>query len=164
MDLLVGGWQVAADVVLMSGQGFTAHYANCGADQDVGVCRPDLIGSTSVSNQNRDHWYQGAQDVLVNNGDTSGPWKRPAVGTLGNAGLNTLLGPGWFDTDMSVSKSFAVTETVRAQFRTDAFNVFNHVNLGNPDGCVDCGNAGRIFSLAPNALMRRFQFGLRFDF
>jgi outer membrane receptor protein involved in Fe transport len=164
MDLLVGGWQVAADVVLMSGQGFTAHYANCGADQDVGVCRPDLIGSTSVSNQNRDHWYQGAQDVLVNNGDTSGPWKRPAVGTLGNAGLNTLLGPGWFDTDMSVSKSFAVTEAVRAQFRTDAFNVFNHVNLGNPDGCVDCGNAGRIFSLAPNALMRRFQFGLRFDF
>jgi hypothetical protein len=53
---------------------------------------------------------------------------------------------------------------LRGQFRAEAFNVFNHVNLGNPDGCVDCGNAGHIFSLAPNALMRRWQFGLRFDF
>jgi hypothetical protein len=101
---------------------------------------------------------------LANNGDTSGPWKRPAIGTLGDAGRNTLPGPGWFNTDMSLNKSFALGETVRAQFRTEVFNIFNHVNLGNPDGCVDCGNAGRIFALAPNALMRRLQFGLRFDF
>ncbi|MGI8960682.1 MAG: hypothetical protein ACR2IV_13140 [Bryobacteraceae bacterium] len=67
VDLVVGGWQLAANVVLMSGQGFTASYANCGADQDVNVCRPDLVGSTSVSNQNRDHWYQGADAVLANN-------------------------------------------------------------------------------------------------
>ena len=148
----------------MSGQGFTASYANCGADEDVGVCRPDLVGSTSVSNHSRNHWYQGATDVLANNGDTSGPWKRPAIGTLGNAGRNTLLGPGWFNTDASVSRTSTLTEKIRAQFRAEAFNVFNHVNLGNPDGCVDCGNAGRIFSQAPNALMRHWQFGLRFDF
>jgi hypothetical protein len=164
LDLLVGGWQLTGDLVLMSGQGFTASYANCGSDEDVGVCRPDLVGSTSVSDQSRDHWYQGAADVLANNGDTSGPWKRPAIGTLGDAGRNTLPGPGWFNTDMSLNKSFALGETVRAQFRTEVFNIFNHVNLGNPDGCVDCGNAGRIFALAPNALMRRLQFGLRFDF
>ena len=164
LDLVVGGWQLTGNLVLMSGEGFTASYANCGSDEDVNVCRPDLIGSTSVSNQNQDHWYQGATDVLANNGDTSGPWQRPAIGTLGNAGRNTLLGPGWFNVDMSMSKNFTITEAVRAQFRTEVFNIFNHVNLGNPDGCVDCGNAGRIFALAPNALMRRFQFGLRFDF
>jgi hypothetical protein len=148
----------------MSGQGFTASYANCGADEDVGVCRPDRIGSTSVSDQSRDHWYQGATDILANNGDTSGPWRRPAIGTLGNSGRNTLLGPGWFSTDASFFKNFSLTEKLRGQFRAEAFNFFNHVNLGNPDGCVDCGNAGRIFSLAPNAIMRRWQFGLRFDF
>ncbi|HEY7307121.1 MAG TPA: TonB-dependent receptor [Bryobacteraceae bacterium] len=164
LDLVVGGWQLTADVVLMSGQGFTASYANCGSDEDVGVCRPDLIGSTSVSDQSRDHWYQGAENVLANNGDTSGPWKRPEIGTLGDAGRNTLPGPAWFNADMSMNKSFSLTETLRAQFRTEFFNIFNHVNLGNPDGCVDCGNAGRIFNLAPNALMRRIQFGLRLDF
>jgi hypothetical protein len=148
----------------MSGQGFTASYAECGADEDVGVCRPDLVGKTSVSSQNRDHWYQGADTTLANNGDTSGPWRRPAIGTLGNAGRNTLLGPGWFNTDASFFKNFVLTERLKGQFRAEAFNFFNHVNLGNPDGCVDCGNAGRIFNLAPNAIMRRWQFGLRFDF
>jgi hypothetical protein len=164
LELLVGGWQLTTNLVVMSGEGFTPSYANCGADEDVGVCRPDRVGSTSVSGQSRNQWYKGADTVLAGNGDTSGPWQRPAIGTLGNAGRNTLLGPGWFDTDMSFNKSFVVTEKVKAQFRAEAFNVFNHVNLGNPDGCVDCGNAGRIFNLAPNALMRRFQFGLRFDF
>jgi Carboxypeptidase regulatory-like domain/TonB dependent receptor-like, beta-barrel len=164
LDLVVGGWQVAANLVWMSGQGFTASYANCGADEDVNVCRPDLIGSASVSNQSRNHWYQGADAVLANNGDTSGPWRRPAAGTLGDAGRNTLHGPAWFNTDMSFSKRFVITERVSAQFRAEGYNIFNHVNLGNPDGCVDCGNAGQIFALAPNALMRRFQFGLRFDF
>ncbi len=164
MDLVLGGWQANANVILMSGQGFTVSYANCGADEDVGVCRPDKVGSTGVSSQSRDHWYQGATDILANNGDTSGPWRRPAIGTFGNAGRNTMLGPGWFNTDASFFKNFAVTEKVRAQFRAEAFNFFNHVNLGNPDGCVDCGNAGRIFSLAPNQIMRRWQFGLRFDF
>ena len=164
LELLVGGWQLTTNLVVMSGEGFTPSYANCGADEDVGVCRPDRVGSTSVSGQSRNQWYKGADTVLAGNGDTSGPWQRPAIGTLGNAGRNTLLGPGWFDTDMSFNKSFVITEKVKAQFRAEAFNVFNHVNLGNPDGCVDCGNAGRIFNLAPNALMRRFQFGLRFDF
>jgi hypothetical protein len=163
-DLAIGGWTINTNLTVMSGQGFTVSYANCGADQDVGICRPNLVGSTSVSNQSRDQWYQGATDVLANNGDTSGPWKRPDIGTLGNAGRNTLLGPRWFDADMSALKNFRFTETFKSQFRVDAFNVFNHVNPGNPDGCVDCGTAGRIFSLAPNALMRRLQFGLRFEF
>lgn len=164
LNLIVGGWQANANVILMSGQGFTVSYANCGADQDVGVCRPDLIGKTSVSSQTRDHWYQGAANILANNGDTSGPWRRPAIGTIGNAGRNTLLGPGWFNTDASFFKNFALTEKLRGQFRAEAFNFFNHVNLGNPDGCVDCGTAGRIFSLAKNAIMRDWQFGLRFEF
>jgi len=164
IDLIVGGWQANANLILMSGQGFTVSYAECGADEDVGVCRPDLIGKTSVSSQNRDHWYQGADTTLANNGDTSGPWRRPAIGTLGNAGRNTLLGPGWFNTDASFFKNFVLTERLKGQFRAEAFNFFNHVNIGNPDGCVDCGNAGRIFNLAPNAIMRRWQFGLRFDF
>lgn len=163
-DLVLGGWQVNANIILMSGLGFTPSYANCGADEDVGVCRPDRIGDTSVSNPSRNQWYLGAQDILAQNGDVSGPWKRPAIGTIGNAGRNTLLGPGWFNTDASFLKNFSVTEKVRAQFRAEAFNLFNKVNLGNPDGCVDCGNAGRIFGLAPNAIMRRWQFGVRFDF
>src|SRR6185295_6330288 len=116
VELLLGGWQVNANLIAMSGQGFTASYADCGADEDVGVCRPDRIGSVSVSNPSKNQWYQGASGPLDQNGDTSGPWRRPAVGTIGNGGRNTLLGPGWFNTDASFLKNFSVTEKVRAQF------------------------------------------------
>jgi hypothetical protein len=164
LDMVVGGWETATNLVWMGGQGFTVSYANCGADEDVGVCRPNLSGDYSVDNQSRNQWYKAATDVLANNGDTNGPWSRPAIGTLGNAGRNTLTGPAWFNADVSVLKRFPLTERLRGEFRTEAFNVFNHVNPGNPDGCVDCGTGGRIFSLAPNALMRRLQFGVRFEF
>jgi hypothetical protein len=53
------------------------------------------------------------------------------------------------------------------QFRAEAYNVFNHANLGNPNGCVDCvgnGGGGFIGSLANNASMRKMQFALRFEF
>jgi len=46
----------------------------------------------------------------------------------------------------------------------DAFNVFNKVNLGQPNPCVDCGGGGRISSLAIGAIQRTLQFSLQLDF
>ncbi|PYV02809.1 MAG: hypothetical protein DMG26_10635 [Acidobacteria bacterium] len=67
-------------------------------------------------------------------------------------------------------KNFRVTERLKGQFRAESFNIFNHIDLSNPDGCVDCGTGGRItgdtnflFPLAAQST-RMFQFALRFDF
>jgi len=65
---------------------------------------------------------------------------------------------------MSIFKNFRITERVHGQFRAESFNFWNHANLGDPDACVDCSTGGQIFSLAANASMRKWQFGLRFDF
>ena len=74
-----------------------------------------------------------------------------------------------------MAKNFNFTERVKAQFRFDAYNVFNHPVLGfsstQGNTCIDCGgNAGQITSIeadaspnAPNG-MRQLQFGLRFSF
>ncbi|MFN7995725.1 MAG: TonB-dependent receptor [Bryobacteraceae bacterium] len=164
LNLIVGGWELTDNTTWMSGQGFNTSYAECGADNDIGSCHPDVVGSTSVSNPNQYHWYAVATDPLAANGQTSGPWRRPQVGTFGNDHRNSLTGPRWFQTDMSLIKNFPIKEQFRVQFRAEAFNVFNHVNMGNPDGCVDCDTAGQIFGLAPNAVMRRMQFALRFEF
>jgi hypothetical protein len=104
-----------------------------------------------------------APGALSSNGITVGPYLRPGIGQFGS-GRNALAGPRFFNTDLSVFKNFTVTEQVRAQFRAEFFNVFNHVNLANPNGCVDCNGAGTISSIAPNALMRQIQFGLRVTF
>ncbi len=62
-------------------------------------------------------------------------------------------------------KKVLAGEQVSVEFRAEAFNIFNHVNLGNPDSCVDCGpNDGVISGTAPGAAMRWWQFGLRIAF
>jgi hypothetical protein len=43
---------------------------------------------------------------------------------------------------MSFMKKFHITERLEGQFRAEAYNLWNHVNLGNPDGCVDCETKG----------------------
>jgi hypothetical protein len=165
LDMIVGGWSLANNTTIMSGAAFNVSYAECAADNDVGSCRPSLVGSASVSNRNRNEWFAVATEPLAANGQTSGPWQRPDVGTFGNTVRNQLVGPGWFNADMSLRKDFPIWEQVRLQFRAEAYNVFNHPNLGNPNGCVDCiGSGGVITSLANNATMRRMQFALKLQF
>jgi outer membrane receptor protein involved in Fe transport len=163
VDYLIGGWQLSNATTWMSGQGFNVCYQNAPSDNDAGVCMPDIVGSTTPSHRSQSQWYTPASTVLAN-GETSGPWRRPEIGTFGNAGRNPLIGPRWFDSDLSVFKNIPIREQLRAQFRAEIYNVFNHANLGNPNGCVDCGSGGVITSLAPNATMRRMQFALRLEF
>jgi len=165
LDLLVGGWQLNGNWIWQSGRAFTPNYQDCGLDRDTGPCRPDKVGSASVSNPTQHGWYKTTDGAeLATNGDTVGPWRRPAVATFGNVGRDSLRGPSWFGTDMSIFKNFRITERVHGQFRAESFNFWNHANLGDPDACVDCSTGGQIFSLAANASMRKWQFGLRFDF
>jgi hypothetical protein len=97
-------------------------------------------------------------------GQTIGPWQRPGAGQVGDAGRNSLRGPGFFQADLSVAKEVSVTERVAVRFRADAFNVFNQVNLGNPQSAVDSPTGGQINFLAPGASQRQLQFSLRVDF
>jgi hypothetical protein len=85
----------------------------------------------------------------------------PANGQNGNLARNAFRGPGFADVSLSLSKKFALTAGVSAEFRLDAFNAFNRVNLADP--IVDLNNSsfGRSTSqLAPRAL----QVGLRVRF
>jgi hypothetical protein len=66
--------------------------------------------------------------------------------SIGDGGRNNAWGPRFFNGDMSVSKNLTFHERYTAQFRMDAFNAFNHINFGNPNGTVDSGSAGTIGS------------------
>jgi hypothetical protein len=44
-------------------------------------------------------------------------------------GRNAFRGPGAWNFDLAAAKSFAVTQRVKAEFRAEAFNVFNHHNM-----------------------------------
>jgi hypothetical protein len=166
LNYIVGGWELSNVTTWMSGSGTNPGYQECGGDGDAGVCFPNVVGDIHVSHPNRNQWFALTTGPLSANGQTSGPWQRPLFGTFGNAGRNSIIGPRWFDSDLSVVKNIPIQETLRMQFRAEAYNVFNHPNLANPNNCVDCvgTGGGTITSLANNASMRKMQFALRFEF
>ena len=82
---------------------------------------------------------------------------------------NELRGPGYWNVDASLFKSFNIGGRSQLELRVEAQNLFNHVNLGNPNAEVGVpGNlnatAGFITGTAPNHVMRNVQFAARFSF
>ena len=164
VNYVIGGWELANNTTWMGGLGFNVAYANCGLDTDSGVCFPNVVGPVKFDRRVNDY-FELAPSLLAANGQTSGPWQRPAFGTFGKLQRNQFTGPRWFDSDLSVVKNFPVREQMKVQFRAEIYNLFNHANLNVPNGCVDCGgSSGQITSLASNASMRKMQFALRFEF
>jgi hypothetical protein len=166
---IVGGWSLSGTMTGESGLAFSPSYSSCGVDRDTGPCRPNLVGSVHVTGSRNGYFTTTGGLPLQSNGlrrDTIGPWQRPAFGTFGSAGRNSLRGPGFFQADVSIAKNISLTESSSIQFRTDIFNLFNKVNLDNPIPCVDCPGGGIIINTAFNgaALQRQIMFSLRLEF
>jgi hypothetical protein len=58
----------------------------------------------------------------------------PPFGTFGTMGRNIFRDTGFHNADLSISKAFKFGERMRAQFRVETFNIFNHPNFANPNG------------------------------
>jgi len=84
-----------------------------------------------------------------------------AIGKFGSVGYNSMTGPGSFNTDAALVKRFPITETIAVQFRTEAFNLFNHANFGNPDPTLNSPTYGQIRTASPGRIL---QFALKFTF
>jgi hypothetical protein len=176
LDTVVGGWELSTTTNWSSGLPWTPSTSVCDSEEDVGVCRPDRgsgsfrtgAGSLDVFN----HWVPFFTPQPL-----GGAWLDPGTGRIGTAGRNSLYGPRSFTSDLSLMKNFKVTERVNAQFRMDAFNVFNHPVLGfnsnQGNHCIDCSatsDAGKITDIEADASpgsttgMRQIEFAVRFQF
>jgi hypothetical protein len=164
-DLVIGGWQFNQNTMIQSGFPFNVTYRNAGQDRDTGPNRPNLIGDPTGP-KTRQQWFNATPI-----GSEGSAFSRPAKGTFGDLERNSLRGPGYWRTDASLFKHFAISGTRILEVRLEAVNIFNHVNLGFPDSEVGVPgtpntNAGRITSTAfdNGDPQRNFQFGLRFTF
>ena len=192
-DFLIGGWQITNTLNWSGGLPWTPSIGECGAISDAGPCRPDAIGSGKLKNGvthsgGNTYWFTpvaplayslSAADDGVDSctlaRPTSGPFALPACGHIGNAGIYSYRGPRAFFSDMALAKNFTITERIKAQFRFDAYNVFNHPVLGfnanQGNLCIDCGgSAGQITDIENDSSpgsptgMRQLQFGVRVTF
>ena len=86
----------------------------------------------------------------------------PAPGTFGNAGRNTIRGPGTTDVDMSLGKDIVLDSSGRAlSLRVEAANVFNLPQFSVIDTVVNSPTFGRVIAARP---MRSVQVVTRFRF
>ena len=97
----------------------------------------------------------------------------PAIGTLGNAGRNDLIGPDLRTTDLSFAKQIPWARLGgggNVQLRVEIFNLFNRVNFGPPslvafsgtEGEGPLASFGQIRSTITSA--RQMQLGVRISF
>jgi len=85
----------------------------------------------------------------------------PASAPFGNAGRNAFRSPGLEQWDLGVNKNFALSESMRLQFRSEFFNVLNHTNFGLPTAISTSAALGTIRTTYPP---RQIQFGLKLMF
>jgi hypothetical protein len=74
--------------------------------------------------------------------------------TYGTFGRNVLRGPGAFNANLSIAKTFRLRETTELEFRMDAFNVLNNAEFGNPDTNIGDQSFGQISSTADPRILQ----------
>lgn len=154
---LLRGWQVGGVAQFTSGIPFTPFegYDQVGDLQsDTGLQKPNVTGGVAYP-RTATQWFDPSAFSV------------PAAGVFGNARRNSLRAPGVKIVDLSLFKNQKIG-AVQAQFRVEAFNAFNWVNLGLPDatiftaGGVRNPTAGRITATSTPA--RQVQVGLKLMF
>jgi hypothetical protein len=115
---------------------------------------------------NKDLWWNVAKfnrtPTDVRPGPETAVWV--ARSSLGGAPVRNphMRSPWNLSENVSVARTFSFGERVRLDFRGEAFNLFNRVRWGGPDGGLTSNNFGRIVSLGNSP--RQLQLGLKFVF
>jgi hypothetical protein len=152
-DKLLGGWQWSGITDIESGTPFSVYNEGGGSipSDNAGVSNsfasagsyPDLVGNPSAGIP---QLPPGNAPLLYN----PSAFAAPTGLTFGNAGRNILRNPWRTNFDMALLKHFAVTESKYFEFRTEAFNVFNHREYswlgGDAGSAADNANGSGITS------------------
>jgi Carboxypeptidase regulatory-like domain/TonB dependent receptor len=168
---LISGWQTNMILVWQSGKPFTIINSGSGADNPEGLGynnravpqnangadRPDQIVDARLSHKTLSEFFNTAA------------FAPQPLGTIGNTQRNSLFGPDFRHVDLSLFKTFPVTERVNVQFRVESFNISNTPNFfiaNNNSGNQEFGNAafGTISATDPNYVPRQYQFVLKVQF
>ena len=179
-DKLVSGWQINSILTVASGIPFgvtdginQSGNAQTGAGSDRPNFANGFSSSSPIVTSNPSQWpiVGGSPNPTWFN---SHAFVLETSGTFGNTGKNFLIGPNLRDVDVSIFKTTKIGERLSAEFRAEAFNLFNRVNFTNPLTGSQSVFAGSVTAptYSPTAGViqgtstdpRRLQFGLKLVF
>jgi len=152
---LLNGWTISTIVTVQSGAPLTI---SSGQDRNFdGLTndRADIIGDPTLDSGR-------PRAELIELWFNTAAFAQPAIGRDGTAGRSIIEGPGYRNVDLGVFRDIRLFGSTVFQFRLEATNVLNIVNLSNPGTAL---NAPATFGKIRSARdMRRIQLGARFSF
>jgi hypothetical protein len=152
-DRLIGGWQINGITTFRGGAFLqVASNVNNGAGSRA-QNRADATGVPAVlptDQRSTARWFNPAAFV------------DPPYTRYGTSGVGVYLGPGAVNFDLSAFKNTRIVEGKTLQFRAEAFNAFNKVNLNNPNS--NSSDRVRLATITGAASARIMQLGLKFIF
>lgn len=151
---MLTGWESSAVIQFQGGFPFSV-FSSQNMNDNLNASRADLIpggGAAALPGSERtiNRWFNLAA------------FGTPANFTWGNSGVNILDGPGFAQMDFSLQKLFRIREGMSVQFRGEASNLLNRVNLGQPGSTIGGSTYGAIRSLRGDP--RNLQMALRLQF
>lgn len=146
---LLAGWSLSGGITMLSGPPLTARVLGNRADSGgTGVVGSGRADATGLPIQG-DPFFNLAAFGL------------PPSGRFGNAGRNTVPGPGLFSINAALGRTFRLSEKRRLEFRIESANLTNHVNLTGIGTIVNASNYGMPLNAGP---MRSLTGSVRFRF
>jgi hypothetical protein len=150
---VLGNWTVNGNAALASGTPFTARVLGSIADVSRGV--------NGTLRANYDGQPIGVSDPTSALFFNTAAFSVPAPGTFGNAGRNTIIGPGTSSMNLGLTRNITFDQTRGLSIQLLASNVFNTVQFASIDTVVNSPTFGQVTAVRP---MRRFQLLFRFRF
>jgi trimeric autotransporter adhesin len=149
----LGDWTLTGDFTIGSGTPFTARVLGAVADVargSNGTLRADYNGQAiQIDDQTLTHWFNTAAFTV------------PTSGTFGNAGRNTIIGPGTIQLNIGVTKNIPLKDMMALEFSAQATNFLNHVNFASIDTIVNSPTFGQVVGVGS---MRKITMSTRFRF
>ena len=151
VNLIAGGWSPSFLVSYYNGYPFSPLTGTDASLSGVGLDRPNAVAGANPYLRNKKTllWINPA--AFVKNGP----------GTFGTTGMNSLLGPHYIDSDVSLVKLFNIHEQQQLQLRFEFFNVFNHTNFQAPVNTFSSSSFGVIQASNPARIL---QFAAKYAF
>jgi hypothetical protein len=125
----INNWEIAPLLRITSGAPFTVTSGLDNSLTDVNNDRPNLVGTAIYTKTKATQANANNSSVFIN----SSAFTTNAIGTYGNVGRNTFVGPKLFNLDATLSRSFPIRDQVAMVLRFECFNVPNHPNFSNPN-------------------------------
>ena len=151
LSQITGGWQISPIFEAQKGLPITPTVTGNPANT-TGTTRPNRIRDGNLPRDQRspDRWFDSSAFTV------------PAAFAFGNSAANVIYGPGVVNLDLTVARTFKITEKVWVDFRSEFFNLLNEAHFDFPNAVVNTPNSGTISATSSSA--RQIQFGLKLGF